>query len=305
MSILARLGEAKNKLLFAQRVKQLRRAPPARVGAGTATVLSMVQHRDVDAYLLALKSFVHRVDVAQVVVVADPTLTDDDRALLQEHVPGIRLRDAGTLRNPRAPVGGTWERLLAIADEVRDSFVIQLDADTVTAGRVDEVTQSIAAGTAFLLAGERGVQILTCEEVAADGKAALAKSAHVQVLAESRVGALNSGRWRYARACSGFTGFPRGSFDLARVLEICDTVGAALGPRWSEWGTEQFASNLIAASCPGARVLPHPKYCNANHATPETAFFHFIGYTRFTSTAYSDWSVRIAAELDRARGALH
>ena len=63
------------------------------------------------------------------------------------------------------------------------------------------------------------------------------------------------------------------------------------------WGTEQFSSNLLVASSPGARVLPHPRYCAAHRRTGDTAFLHFIGYVRHASGLYAQLAGEIAAEL--------
>ena len=121
---------------------------------------------------------------------------------------------------------------------------------------------------------------------------------HVQGLAESCLDRFDlDGRWRYVRGCAGFTGFARGSIDVARVAEVSDGMRALLGERWSAWGTEQFSSNLLVASSPGGRVLPHPRYCAPHRRTGDTAFLHFIGYARHASGLYTQLAGGIAAEL--------
>jgi hypothetical protein len=71
-------------------------------------------------------------------------------------------------------------------------------------------------------------------------------------------------------------------------------------PRWNEWGTEQFTSNLIVSSIPGARLLPHPKYCAPHCRKNDTVFFHFIGYVRFTTPLYAQLARIVAQELRQA-----
>jgi len=300
MAIIPRLLHAKNRLLFERNVKAIRRTPPALTSGGEVTVLSMVQHRDVDAYLLAIKSFLQYVEAGRVVLVADPTLTQQDRKMIQAHVAGIVFREAIDARRPGVPQGGCWERLMTIADEVGRAYVVQLDADTVTVGSIDEVRSSIASGRAFLLPGEGGVQIVDRDTAAKLAQDALGRSNHIQVLAESKLEALAGASWRYARACAGFSGYPQASFNHGTVLTVCESMEREVGSRWHEWGSEQFTSNLIAASQPNAIVLPHPKYCNADAATPETAFLHFIGYARFTSGRYAQAAASVITSLHGA-----
>src|SRR5689334_1204775 len=101
--------------------------PPIRRGDLPFTVLSMVQKRDVHSYLVAVKSFCHFLNPSRVVVVCDPTLDANDRAVLKRHVPHVELFDAHEFVHPDIPRGGTWERLFAISHMVEDGYVVQLD----------------------------------------------------------------------------------------------------------------------------------------------------------------------------------
>jgi len=288
MKILKRLGKQKNRWLFERAARAILQTAPIRPGSAPLTVLSMCNHRDVQGYLLALKSFMMYVPARRVVLVADPTLTREDEALIASHVPGIDIKPLTACRDPRTPSGGCWERITAIADEVQSSYVVQLDADTVTLNALPEVTECAVVGDAFLLASDGSTRILSCSEMADIASARWTDDAHIQGVAEARLGAFSRESWRYARACAAFTGFPKGSFSRDSLAQVSEVMHGAVGERWSEWGSEQVTSNLIAASHKTARVLPHPKYCNANYATAESALLHFIGYVRFASTAYSD-----------------
>jgi hypothetical protein len=59
-----------------------------------------------------------------------------------------------------------------------------------------------------------------------------------------------------------------------------------LGPRWSEWGTEQVASNYLVANATGTRLLPMPKYSAPGSSLADHAFLHFIGPTRLINRNY-------------------
>jgi hypothetical protein len=295
--MLQRIRERKNRWLFGRAVRRILDTPPARTGNAPLTVLSMCNHRDVLAYLLALKSFMQQVGARKVVLVADPTLTPDDRALIAGHVPGIEIRPAADCRDPRMPIGGTWERIIAIADEARSSYVVQLDADTVTLGPLPEVIECAHSGAAFVLASDDQTRIMPCAEMAEVARSLAGADSHIQGLGEANLAAFAATHGRYARGCSGFAGFPRESFSRDTLGGISELMRSLVGDRWAEWGSEQFTSNLIAASCSNAIVLPHPKYCNAHRATEESVLLHFIGYARYFGPAYSQRAAEVIQRL--------
>lgn len=244
----------------------------------------MVQHCDVLAYLLALKTFAARFASARVVVVCDPSITDEDKAIMKAHVPFIEFRQALEFHQPELPVGGTWERLTAICEYAKDSYVVQLDADTVTLGDIPEVARCVAEQRPFVL-GERPNQCLvTLAEAAEHSKDW--SDRHIQALAEKRMASILSPDLLYVRGCSGFTGFPMNCTMQADLLQFSTKLAKALGARWNEWGTEQITSNFLAANL-GALVLPFPKYSTPEDNDPAVAFRHYIGSIRFKSGRYA------------------
>ncbi len=295
------LTERLNKLRFNWAVRAIADTPPVARGASDFTALSMVQHRDVLPYLLALKSFARFATPADVVLVADPTLDANDRALIRDHVPHIRFREAAELRRPGIPKGGCWERLSAIAEQSADSYVVQLDADTVAVAAPTHVAGAIADGVSFTLGTEDDQRIDSTEAVARWAQERLDGNDHIQGLAEACLDRFDpDARYRYVRGCAGFAGFARGSIDPAAVLAVSQRMGALMPDKWSAWGTEQFTSNLLVASSPGARVLPHPTYCAPHRRSAETVFFHFIGYVRYASGLYARVAKEVARELKGA-----
>jgi hypothetical protein len=292
------LAERLNRWRFQRAVPALLRTPPARRGDNGFAVLSMVHHRDVLPYLLAIKTFAAHARPGRIVLVADPSLDAADRRLLADHVPGIELLDAERFRRPALPVGGTWERLSAISVLCEESSVVQLDADTVTFARPDEVVDAAVAGRSFIVRSESGVEIVPLQAAAEVGRRLLASSRHIQAAAEARLDELGEPSvQRYARGCSGFTGFGRGALSAERLDAVSRRMREIHGPRWDEWGTEQVTSNLLAASAPDAFMLPHPRYCNADSLDAATVLAHYIGYARFTSRDYERRARRAAREL--------
>lgn len=254
-------------------------------------LLSMVQKRDVESYLAAVKSFVCFANPARIVVVCDPSIDDRDRAILRQHVPHIELRGADEFTHPSMPRGGTWERLFAISGFVRDHYVVQLDADTLTIQPIPEVIDAIRMGRGFVL-GENATTHLKSLATTRENALPLAKpGAHIQSIAEAEMVNVGlPGEVRYVRGCSGFTGFPRSVGMQDAMIDFSRRMTDKLGEDWKRWGTEQVTSNYLVANAAGTTALPFPKYGTPDLATDATAFLHFIGSMRFVNSKYEKTS---------------
>lgn len=264
---------------------------PLVLGKDGPMLLSMVHHRDVLPYLLALKSFAQHLLPSRVVVVADKTIDASDEAMFKQQVPNIELRRAQEFERAGVPVGGCWERFMAISHYVSQAYVIQLDADTLTLADIDHVVDhfkrniSFTIGT-FDLQAKVGVAEVSrwaqshCESYA---------SPHIQLVCEAALltaaAAGDSGK-SYIRGCAGFAGFGRGSFTPDDVVVLSNRMQKHVGDAWSKWGTEQFASNYIVSNIPGSEVLPHPVYTTPNKIDHTTKFVHFIGSHRYLNGIY-------------------
>lgn len=277
-----------NRRHFDRELRNIVGTPPITLGQDEFTALSMVHHRDVESYLLALKSFCRFLHPRKIVMVADPSITDADLALIAEHVHGIEFVRAEDFRETGMPRGGCWERLIAISEYVQHDYVIQLDADTVTLDFPSEVKKAIAESRSFVLATEDAQDFVSCQEAANWAKPRIASGEHVQLLAEGsldRLPGAESGR--YVRGCAGFSGFAQGSFSRSKLRGFSLAMGQLLADKWSSWGTEQFTSNYLVSNSPLACVLPHPKYCHPGRERTGTVFLHFIGYVRFATNRYA------------------
>ena len=263
------------------------------------TLLSMVHQRDVHSYLVAVKSFTHFLNPRGLVVVCDPSITPDDRALLQHHLPHAELRDAHEFTHPDIPRGGTWERLYAISEYVRDSYVIQLDADTLTVQPIPEVRDAILAGAGFVIGEMPDTPIRSLAATRENALPWMRPGAHIQGIAETEM--VNVGLpadARYIRGCSGFTGFPRSDTMRTAMTDFSRRMTEKLGADWTRWGTEQVTSNYLVSNAAGTRPLPFPKYGTPDCATADTAFFHFIGSMRFINSKYEATSRQAIRLLD-------
>jgi hypothetical protein len=286
---------------FAAECNGVLQSPPLALDASSGlVVLSQLQHKDVLMFLLALKSFGRQIKPRAVYVLDDGSLSADDRALLREHVPSLTLLALAAFQSSACPRGGTWERLLAISALVRHSYVIQLDSDTLTLGPIDEVRTCVAEQTAFALGTWDNQKIESMRERCETASRLATRSGeHIQVIAEANFDKLSGFEsLRYVRGCSGFAGFARQCFTREFVENISTQMSAAIGDKWSEWGSEQVMSNIVIANVPGAVVLPHPKYGDCHKMKPGlTKFIHFIGSCRFAGGNYAQLGAQVIATL--------
>jgi len=295
-----KLKDRLRREFFSRRVQDLLHSAPLELGAAAApVVLSQLQHKDVLMYLAAVKSFARQMPPSTVHVVNDGSLTPEDRALLARHVPGVQLHALEDYREPGLPIGGTWERLTAIAHLSQTHYVIQLDADTLTRGPIDEVAVAAQANRAFTIGTWNGQTIEIARERAEQMRARNAASTHVQMLAEAHFCRLSEvATLKYVRGCSGFAGFPAGPGKLELMHSLSSQMQQLIGDKWHEWGSEQVMSNLVVANQPDARVLPHPKYCDCTKISlTHTQFIHFIGPCRFKAGIYAKMAVRVMTLL--------
>jgi hypothetical protein len=295
----------KNKLqraLFDQQVREvLNTKPVALAPLSPLHLLSQVQHKDVRMYLVATKSFLARVPAGRITVLDDGSLTPDDKGLLSTQVLGVSIRPITNFRSPRCPVGGCWERLLAIAAFSADGYVIQLDTDTVTLDDLEEVRNAIADDASFCIGTWDDQRLEPMLERARDAAQLNAPEiTHVQVLAEKAFDRIaGAAELRYARGCAGFAGFAKGSARLDFIEDFAAQMTVLIGSKWSDWGSEQVMSNVVVANSTRAAVLPHPEYCDCEHITPQTKFVHFIGSCRFTGGAYARMSRQALKDLQQ------
>lgn len=285
--------------LFNRRCVGVLDTPPVQLDdTRAAMVLSQLQHKDVLMYLVAMKTFAARVPLGAARVLDDGSLQTEDRELLARHLPGLVIEPITAYRSTRCPGGGTWERLLAIAQHCASRYVVQLDADTLTVDALPEVAEAIAANQSFALGTWDDQRSETFAERATDARRLNpGPDVHVQVAAEQHFD--REPTWvglRYIRGCSGFAGFARGATSVGFIEEFSERMTLLLGERWREWGSEQVMSNIALANSPDAMVLPHPRYCDCLHRAEHSAFVHFIGDCRFRGSAYRDMA---ATQIER------
>ena len=280
--------------------------PPIVPADDGVVLFSMIGTAVLLPYLVAVKSFHAALRRGRIAILDDGTLTAADREILALHCGNPHIVSIHDVVTAPCPRGGVWERLLTLLDLRADDYVIQLDSDTVTLGEVPEVAEAVAANRSFTLRGDPDSELLSFAELASrsDDDAFLNNpAAHVQGAIEcglDRVSLPMLDSPRYVRGCAGFAGFARGGHGrgLAEAFS-CEAERLLGAERWSRWGSEQVASNVIIANDPDPLLLPYDRYLNFwdQGIAPDARFVHFIGSCRFSGRTYIDMTRAVIAAL--------
>ena len=272
--------------------------PPMPVVEAPWAIISMVSNSDAQMYILAMKSFYARMKRGKMIAIVDRDMPAPIRQTLEHHLPGIRLAILEDINTGPCQRGGTWERLLYLLDHSREEYAIQLDADTLTFGNIDEVMHGGGNKIAFTL-GDTGEPIEPMWAIVANARGN--NSNYIGIVAERLFDQYSGAEnLKYVRASSGFVGLARGGITRKQIEAFHSEGEKLFGARWREWGTEQSASNFAVANTPGAIVLPYPKYANFD---PEVlhlggSFLHFLGSHRYIDDYYANLANRVIAELN-------
>ncbi|MDU0356376.1 hypothetical protein RS130_23000 [Paraglaciecola aquimarina] len=272
-------------------------------------IVSQVYHAAVDMTLLALKSFLQQFGQGFVELLDDGSLTAEDYALLKKHIPHLNITHIKDIDVGLCPAGACWERLVHILHLSQDAYVIQVDTDTLTIGPVAEVFDHVSRNQAFTIGSPAWPEPVNTEYLRLVMNAHNGK--HVQVSAERHLHSASSiDISQYCRGCAAFTGFPKGtlSFELLQAFSV--EMEQKLGKqKWHEWGSEQFASNVMISVCEDPKILRWPQYqnygfpkLNANQTVldfdSKVSVLHFIGSNRFIDNTYSELAKRFVNTLN-------
>jgi hypothetical protein len=244
--------------------------------------------------LIAAKSFIRQIPVKKVIIICDPSIIADDKKILLKHLVNVEFIDAADIDRNGLPKGGCWERIIAIAQHSSEGYIIQLDADTITTAMLDQVRYCVDNDIAFTLGTRLGPEFYDLSKSASIAQHLKSEgNDHIQLDCEALLPKLPNNYSQYVRGCAGFVGFPRGTLKVERLIEIGKFYSNHLGmSRWSEWGTEQFTSNLCIANIANKEVLNINEYNVPNsHFVPSVdlnnlRFKHYIGSIRYTSFNY-------------------
>jgi hypothetical protein len=302
--MLYRVKRALHRSIFNHETRAIFRATPMLQNNDQVTLASMICHGEISMYLLAVTSFCQRFgSVPKIVILDDGSLTSRDHVTLRTHLRDAQIVRLSDVPVARCPKGGCWERLLLISDLVKDSYVVQLDSDTLTQGEIPEVRQCVAANRSFTLLGDGSYPLV---EPMLDAWVRYKDNlgSMVQAVCERSFDQLEeSPRLNYLRGNAGFTGFAKGSIARERIEWFSDRMRTIAHEQWDDWGSEQLVSNLLIANCEGSYPLPFPKYLSywvrSEVSYEDSAFIHFIGPHRFSNGLYIRTAKKVLRNLSR------
>jgi hypothetical protein len=275
--------------------------PPVHTIDDGTIILSQVQKRDLLMFLVAAKSFAYHAGFGRFHVLDDGSLTPQHHALLREHIPGIAISGLRDIAAEAGPAGGIfWERLASVVKLAESRYVIQLDSDTVTLGPVDEVKECIRTNRSFALMAGRTSAIRSLAGAAAASRENSGN--HIQLAAEKRLDEIDPAMGAsYATATAAFAGFAPSRERAARMESFSRAMEKILGTRWTEWGSDQVASNFLVGNDPDAVLLPYRRYRNfgGDSLADDCAFVHFFGTYRYDQGTYRQKARVTAAALNR------
>jgi hypothetical protein len=293
---------------FNRETKNLLRTPPIDYKEAPLSIVSMVENKDVQMYILAVKALYRRLGRGKIVSIIDADLPQASRDLIREHLGPVEFVLLDSINTGTCQRGGTWERVLFCVDRSATDYVIQIDADVLCFGPAEEVLQCADQNRAFTIAENMPVKPLTSWVENGIER----KQNHIVTAFEVKAREFpNADKWLYVRGSSGFAGFAKGGVTRA-ILEEFHAGGAKVhGSRWTEWGTEQIASNFAVANSPNSLPLPYPKYATfepeyatfqKKGITSDMSVLHFIGAFRFDLGVFSVLSNREIDEMLAATG---
>jgi hypothetical protein len=283
---------------FDRQTTRILDTPPIEYKDAPLSIVSMVEKRDVQMYILAVKALYRRLKRGKIVAIINNNLAQKDRDLIRRHLGPVEFHILEQLPVGRCQRGGTWERVIFCVNRSATDFVIQIDADVLSFGPLDEVLECVEQNRAFTLS--EGVPIAPLNAWVEKAKAR--NSNHIVNALELRGPEFpNAENLLYVRGSSGFAGFAKGAISFEFLEKFHDGGAQVHGARWTEWGTEQVASNFVVANSPGALPLPYPKYATfePEYATfqkegikPSMSLLHFIGAFRFDLGVFPDLANR-------------
>lgn len=304
-----RLRNSIKYAIFNLQTKNILSTPPISMATSPKYSLhALVCERDLQMYLLSVKSFITRVKGAQVIAHSDGTLSNKSVDILKEHLPGIKIisRDAADTRAMREldetlqkirGYGGCFDRLI-------DSILwggggrchIQMDSDILTTKHPRWIEKWVD--------DERHPFVIADYEKKDLAKLPLdsSKKEHIQTQLErnqaviaSKLG-LDFGN--ILGLCAAFYGWQ----DQLKLEEITRfvTTCEALNIDMTQWGAEQVVTTWLL-NARGADRLPKEDYINlqkcAFHLRNSASMIHFIGTHRFHNGWYATMAKREISRL--------
>lgn len=277
------------RLHFDLSTRSIRATPPLEKRPGKVKFVSLVCHKDLNRYLIAIKSVYSMIGEGEIVVLDDGTLTQSDIEILNHHLCSPDYYHAEDIDVGPCPSYICWKRIMLILELCQDNYVIQVDSDIVAGNSLDEVTNAVAADEAFILVNRKNPGVVKLRDMAAWVNEAGWQHKTVQVETEKCLGLHpEAGSKQYIRGSAAFVGWPKGCSNKAELEQFSTFVEANIGPLWRQWGSEQTSTNFLMGNVPKLRLLEYPRYVNnaPSLSVDQAALVHYYGTFRYREGRY-------------------
>ncbi|WP_431065177.1 hypothetical protein [Methylotuvimicrobium sp.] len=266
------------------------------------SIHTIVPHRYLNAFLLAIKSFLRFYSDVAVYVHDDGSLTSKDIDIIKEHIKNViilKKSEADRYFNENindpflSKVRSSYTSYLKLFDPAfrsKSERIMLLDTDTLFLKRPDSIIEWVKNGgdSWYHLAPRGNMKI-----VKDNTNTAKPSSPHIQTLIMEQLDEINAALSRNYKIeqgfCAGFIGYNAKDVNLVELKALLTNLHNRFADRIFKWGSEQTIHGLILCGN-NANPLPIEDYFvytqnNANSAKNGT-FIHFVGENRFYKMNY-------------------
>jgi len=298
-----RLRSLAKYTIFNLQTRNILNTPPVSMATSPKYSLhALVCERDLQMYLLSVKSFITRVKGAQVVAHSDGTLSSRSVGILRQHLPGIKVVSREEAENRARQeldetlqrirhYGGTFDRLIDSVLWREGRCHIQMDSDILTTKHPHWIERWVDEGRqAFIIKDYKKKDFSKIQENSSGAE-------HIQTQLEGKQKIISSkielDFGDTIGLCSGLYGWQEQMKleDIARLVSVCDSLGFDM----KKWGAEQVVTTWLL-NARGADRLPKEDYINlqkcAFHLRDSACMIHFIGTYRFHKGWYATMAKR-------------
>jgi len=292
----------------------IQKTSPITVNPNASTSIhTIVPHRYLNAYLLAIKSFLRFYSDIAVYVHDDGSLTPIDITIIKKHIDQViilKRNEADSYFDDKvndaflSKVRKSYTSYLKLFDPAfrsNSQRIILLDTDTLFIKRPDLIIDwAINGGNSWYHLAPKGTMKIKKDSINSNKSS----SDHIQTLIIQQLNNINrelSKDYKLKQGfCAGFIGYNSKDIDLLELKALLITLHEKFKDRIFKWGSEQTIHGLILCGNK-ADALPIENYFvftqNNAHLAKEATFLHFVGENRFYKMIYPKLARQIIKEL--------
>ncbi|MGM0411164.1 MAG: hypothetical protein ACQEQF_10435 [Bacillota bacterium] len=303
-----------NYLYFNYRTKDIFKTKPVEsfFDNPDGSIHSMLCERDLQLYLLSIKSFLSRIKNIKLAVFvhSDGSLSEKSIELLKYHIKGLKIitkADARLFAQKKLSekamkirdYGGTFDRLIDSILWSQGNYHIQMDSDILTTANPEYINRWCNSGMFPFVISDLRKSMPELSKVDYD-------NAHIQTQCECRQNEISNVFGEEFKdtqgLCSGFYGWRNGDLkveDIEKFVNVCEKFDLNM----KKWGAEQVTTTWLL-SLKNAERLPQKEYINLNKDTfsliDSAKIIHFIGSYRFKNNWYIKKSLSEISRLNKS-----